>query len=176
VADENRLVDVETPYTSMSGGTDALRSLVEGDDERHYLLWFQTPGVAEAVMDPKVRLLFEAVLRGGISPEQAAPLMLRDGKFDMNLFRRLDEFDPPGEPFASTEELDYYVAAFEKMGFRGGINWYRNIDANAQDIPDMGKRELNIPCLMLTAERDMALPPALAADMPTLCSDLETHT
>ena len=39
----------------------------------------------------------------------------------------------------------------------------------------MGKRELDIPYLMLTAEWDMALPPALAADMPTLCSDLETH-
>ena len=28
---------------------------------------------------------------------------------------------------------------------------------------------------MITAEWDLALPPAMAADMPTRCSDLETH-
>jgi pimeloyl-ACP methyl ester carboxylesterase len=168
------VVGICTPYTSM-GGTDALRALVEGEDERHYVLWFQTPGVAETVMDPKVRFLFERMLRGGVAPELAAPRLLRDGKFDMNPFRRLDEFEALGEPFASAEEVDHYVRAFEKTGFGPGINWYRNIDANARDVPEMGKRKLELPCLMLTAEWDMALSPALAADMPALCSDLETH-
>jgi pimeloyl-ACP methyl ester carboxylesterase len=169
------VVGICTPYTSMSGGLDALRALVEGDDDRHYILWFQTPGVAEAVMDPNVRLLFEAMLRGGISPEEAAPRMLRDGKFDMNPFRRLDEFEPMGESFASAEEVDYYVSAFEKTGFGGGINWYRNIASNGAEVPEMGQRKLDLPCLMLTAEWDGALPPAAAAGMPELCSDLEMH-
>ena len=169
------VVGICTPYTSMNGGTDALRALVEGDDDRHYVLWFQVPGVAEAVMDADVRKLFEALLRGGVSPEEAAPRMLRDGKFDMNPFRRLDEFEPMGEPFASAEEVDYYVSAFEKTGFGGGINWYRNIDANGADVPEMGQRKLDLPCLMLTAEWDAALPPAVAAGMPELCSDLEMH-
>ena len=169
------VVGICTPYTSMDGGIAAMRALVEGEDERHYILWFQAPGVAEAVMDPKVRQLFEALLRGGISPEEAAPRMLSDGKLDMNPFRRLDEFEPMGESFASAAEVDYYVHAFEKTGFRGGINWYRNIDANGADVPEMGQRKLDLPCLMLTAEWDGALPPAAAAGMPELCSDLEMH-
>jgi pimeloyl-ACP methyl ester carboxylesterase len=168
------VVGVCTPYISM-GGTDAIRALVDGEDERHYVLWFQTPGVAEAVMDSKVRLIFETLLRGGISPEEAAPRMLRDGKFDMNPFRRLDEFEPMGESFASAQEVDYYVSAFEKTGFGPGINWYRNIDTNATEVPDMGTRKLDLPCLMLTAEWDGALPPALAEGMKEVCSDLETH-
>ncbi len=168
------VVGICTPYGAGGGGTDGIRALVEGDDERHYVLWFQTPGVAEGVMDPKVRLIFEVMLRGGVSPEEAAPRMVRDGKFDMNPFRRLDEFEPMGDSFVSAEEMDYYVAAFEKTGFGGGINWYRNIDANAADVPEMG-RKLDLPCLMLTAEWDGALPPALAAGMPELCSDLEMH-
>ena len=168
------VVGICTPYMS-TGGTDALRALVDGEDERHYVLWFQKPGVAEAMMDGKVRFLFERMLRGGVAPELAAPLMIRNGKFDMNPFRRLDEWEPMGEPFASAEEVDYYVRAFEKTGFGPGINWYRNIDANAQDVPELGKRKLDIPCLMLTAEWDMALRPELAADMGRLCPDLETH-
>ena len=27
-------------------------------------------------------------------------------------------------------DLDFYVAEFERTGFRGGLNWYRNIDRN----------------------------------------------
>ena len=163
-----------TPYTSM-GGLDAIRELVEGEDDRHYVLWFQNPGIAEAVMDSRVRSLFEGMLRGGVSPELAAPRLLRDGKFDMNPFRHLDELEALGESFASPEELDYYVRVFERTGFGGGINWYRNIDANAQDVPEIGKRKLDLPCLMLTAEWDLALPPERATGMPALCSDLETH-
>src|SRR2546428_690317 len=36
-------------------------------------------------------------------------------------------------------------------------------------------RTLALPCLMITAEWDFALPPELAAGMPALCSDLEMH-
>jgi pimeloyl-ACP methyl ester carboxylesterase len=36
-------------------------------------------------------------------------------------------------------------------------------------------RRLDVPCLMITAEWDSALPPDLAAGMPAVCPDLETH-
>jgi pimeloyl-ACP methyl ester carboxylesterase len=71
--------------------------------------------------------------------------------------------------------LAVYAETFARTGFRGGINWYRNIDRNLDLVPDMGKRALSLPCLMLTAEWDVALPPRLAAGMPALCADLEMH-
>ncbi|MBW2282671.1 MAG: alpha/beta hydrolase [Deltaproteobacteria bacterium] len=172
------VVGVCTPYLSMRG-TDAIRELVDGDDDRHYILWFQKPGVAEAAMDGRVRILFERMLRGAVSPEKAAARMFRDGKLDMNPFRRTGDPDPDpeemGAPFATAEEVDTYVRAFEKTGFGGGINWYRNIDANARDVPEMGQKKLSLPCLMLTAEWDMALRPELAEGMADLCPDLELH-
>ena len=76
----------------------------------------------------------------------------------------------------SPAELDVYVKAFERSGFRGPINWYRNIDRNSRLVPEIGQRKLDLPCLQICAEWDMAIPPAMAAGMPTLCSDLEMHT
>ncbi len=80
-----------------------------------------------------------------------------------------------GDPIATPEEVDHYVEVFERTGFGGGINWYRNLDANAAAFPEAGTMPLGIPTLMITAEWDPALPPALAANMGNVCSDLETH-
>jgi pimeloyl-ACP methyl ester carboxylesterase len=63
----------------------------------------------------------------------------------------------------------------QRTGFRGGIDWYRNIDRNQASHPEVGTRKLDLPCLMITAERDPVLRPAMAAGMPALCSDLETR-
>jgi pimeloyl-ACP methyl ester carboxylesterase len=95
---------------------------------------------------------------------------------DFNPFLRIDDLDPPGEPVATEEELRHYVEVFSRTGFRGGINWYRNIDANAEAHPEVGNRPLELPALMLCAEWDPALPPSLAAGMSSTCADLELHT
>ena len=75
----------------------------------------------------------------------------------------------------STAELEYYTAAFQKTGFGSAINWYRNIDANCANHPTLGFAPLELPCLMVTAERDRALPPMMAQSMPERISDLEMH-
>ena len=171
------VVGICTPYVEMPS-TDTLRQLAGGDDERLYILWFQKPGVAEAVMDPKARNLMEGMLRAAVDP---AKLLASAGDGDnppmlmMNPFLSETGFDSSSEPIVTPEELERYVGAFEETGFRGGINWYRNIDRNREEVPGMGKQKLDIPCLMLTAEWDLALRPETAAGMPDLISDLETH-
>lgn len=30
----------------------------------------------------------------------------------------------------SDSDLDYYVENYKRSGFRGGLNWYRNVEAN----------------------------------------------
>jgi pimeloyl-ACP methyl ester carboxylesterase len=156
--------------------TSLLRSLFP-DDEKMYMLWFQEPEVAEAVMDPQADLLFRTLMRTAVDPQvllaqQAAG---PDG-LDLNPFRRLAEIEPFGEALLDDEELSVYTSTFARTGFRGGINWYRNMDANAERYPGVGTTPLSLPALMICAEWDPALPPAMAADMGTLCSDLEMHT
>jgi pimeloyl-ACP methyl ester carboxylesterase len=168
------VIGVNTPYAPFPR-TSIMRQMVP-DEERLYVLWFQRPGIAEAILDRNPRLLFEKLMRGGVAPdggliERAAG---SDPELDANPFRRLEELPDVGEPLLSKEELDVYVRTFEETGFRGGINWYRNIDANADAWPGIGVQKLELPCLMVTAEWDVALPPSAAAGMPALCSDLET--
>ncbi|MCP2679445.1 alpha/beta hydrolase [Maricaulaceae bacterium NA33B04] len=64
-----------------------------------------------------------------------------------------------------------YAEAYAKSGFRGGMNWYRNFDANWERMGGVDHR-LSMPVFMITAECDFMLPPKLAAWMPALCSDL----
>lgn len=169
------VVGVCTPYLPFPG-TEFLKMLVDGDIERQYMLWFQEPGVAEAVLDPRARLVFETLMVGGVDPAQILDRVMVDGKVHMNPFIRLDELDPPGERIADRETIDHYASVFERTGFRGGINWYRNVDANMAAHPEIGSKVLDMPTLMICAAWDPALAPALAAGMPSVCTDLEMHT
>ena len=168
------VVGVCTPYMAIPP-TSVMRAMVNGKDERMYIVWFQEPGRAESVMDSKARLIFDRLMRAPLSPEESAKRSMASGELDMNPFRRIEELKAETEPIVTREELDTYVHAYEKSGFRGGINWYRNIDRNLRDHPEIGVAKLTLPCLMITAEWDGALPPRMAAGMPALCSDLEMH-
>jgi pimeloyl-ACP methyl ester carboxylesterase len=163
------VIGVNTPYVPFPD-TATLR-LAFDDDAKLYILWFQQPGVAEAVLDRDPRLVFDKLMRRG-RPIQPGGLTARE---DANPFRRLESFDPESDPLLDDEELDTYARAFEKSGFRGGVSWYRNIDRNKALFPEIGASALALPCLMITAEWDGALRPEMAAGMPALCSDLETH-
>jgi pimeloyl-ACP methyl ester carboxylesterase len=168
------VVGVCTPYLPFPT-TELLRALF-GEDERMYMLWFQQPGTAEAVLDPRARTLFTKLLRGGVGPEDLERAREQaDPPIDANPFLHLDTLVPVGERIVDDDELEHYVRVFERTGFGGGINWYRNIDANAAAFPELGTVPLDLPALMLSAEWDPALRPELAAGMPSLCSDLEMH-
>lgn len=169
------VVGICTPYTPFPG-TAFLRSMF-GDDEYMYMLWFQEPGVAEAVLDREPRKVFEKLMVGGVDTSSLMERGLgRSEGMSFNPFKDLDSVPVLAERVATDEEIDVYAEAFGRTGFRGGINWYRNIDANAAAFPEVGTRPLDLPALMICSEWDPALPPALAANMPTLCSDLEMAT
>jgi len=168
------VIGVCTPYMPFPQ-TSFMRTLVNGKDERMYILWFQEPGRTESVMDPKPRLIFDRLMRAPLEPAEAVKRMMASGELDMNPFRHIEDLKPETAPIVTQEELDVYVHAYEKSGFRGGINWYRNIDRNAREHPQVGVEKLTLPCLMITAEWDGALPPRMAAGMPALCSDLQMH-
>ena len=50
--------------------------------------------------------------------------------------------DPPTLPAWLTEaDIDVFAAEFARTGFRGGLNWYRNIDRNWELLaPFAGRR------------------------------------
>ena len=170
------VIGVNTPLTARTpmAPTQLMRMMVGGQDEKLYILWFQQPGVAEAVLDKEPALVFEKLLRTGVPMEEVAKRLAAD--FDMNPFRRLAEMEPMGEPIGTPAERAHYAEVFGRTGFRGGINWYRNFDRNWETAPEVGARPIDAPSLMVCAEWDPALRPEMAAGMPALCRDLETVT
>ena len=168
------VIGVNTPYMARSpiAPTQAFSLAVGGETEKMYILWFQEPGVAEGVLDQSPRLVFEKLMRKA-RPIEEVQAQVAEGGGDMNPFRQLDSIPITGEVLLSDEELDFYANAFGKSGFRGGISWYRNFDRNWERHPKIGVQKIDHPTLMITAEWDMALRPAMAADMPTRCTDLE---
>ena len=168
-----------TPYMPFPT-TDLLRQLFP-DPEKMYMLWFQEPGVAEGRLNEQVDLVFEKLFVGGTDPailmERAMKRAEETGEGpDLNPFANLADLESIGAPLLSGAELQTYVDTFSTTGFAGGVNWYRNIDANAAKYPGVGNDVVTHPALMLCAEWDPVLSPAMAAGMPALCSDLEMHT
>jgi len=137
------------PYTGPP--TEAMRRAVRGGFL--YVLHFQEPGVAEAELDIDIRrsmARFLYSLSGDIPRE-------RYRFFDTSATELADVLDdPPGAlPWLSDHDLDVFAGEFARKGtFRGGINWYRNIDANAALLGAFVGRRVEQPALFIGAEFD----------------------
>jgi pimeloyl-ACP methyl ester carboxylesterase len=128
-----------------------------------YQLYFQTPGVAEAEFerDPKTairRLLYSA--SGDVprrnpvdAPGDAAPFMVpRTGGL---LTRMLDP--EPLPKWLSQADIDFYAGEFARTGFRGGFNWYRNIDRNWELTAPFAGLRVTPPALYIAGDRDVVV-------------------
>jgi pimeloyl-ACP methyl ester carboxylesterase len=54
----------------------------------------------------------------------------------------------------SEDDLQVYVDAFERTGFTGGLNWYRNIDRNWELTAAVAERRIEQPAMFITGEHD----------------------
>jgi pimeloyl-ACP methyl ester carboxylesterase len=104
--------------------------------EDFYIVWFQEPGVADAALAQDARRTLTT------SRQWTAQWAEEDGT------RR----EPPA--WLSEQELDVYVEAFERTGFTGGLNWYRNIDRNWELSEPFAERRIEQPAMFLTGELD----------------------
>ncbi len=127
-----------------------------------YQLYFQEPGVAEAELerDPRSavrRLLFsasgDAPRRSDDATGREAPGMVpRTGGF---LTRMIDPERLP--PWLTEADVDFYAGEFARTGFRGGLNWYRNIDRNWELMAPFSGLKVTVPALYVAGDRDLVV-------------------
>ena len=74
----------------------------------------------------------------------------------------------------SQEDLDYHLAQFKNNGFRGPVNWYRNIERNWAITPQLADTKFTQPAHFIAgAEDDVLLyVPNWAEIMPGHFEDL----
>ena len=141
-----------------------------------YIVWFQTPDEPEAVLGADVEKTMRFFMRKpqGLATT-AEPTPEGGSTFAFKqLLQQWDASDVGGQ-LLDAEELAAFVETFQRTGFTGGINWYRNFSRNWERSEGQPARLDNLPCLMITAELDPVLSPAMAEGMPGMIGDLEMH-
>jgi pimeloyl-ACP methyl ester carboxylesterase len=104
--------------------------------EDFYIVWFQQPGPADEALARDVRRT-----------------LTTSRQWTAAWGSELDSV-PKLAPWLSEPELAVYVDAFERTGFTGGLNWYRNIDRNWELTEAVAERHVVQPAFFLTGELD----------------------
>jgi pimeloyl-ACP methyl ester carboxylesterase len=130
-----------------------------------YQLYFQTPGVAEADLegDPRSSLIGIMHANSGDGPFRTSGLPsegvgmvpratgLRGGR--AALVMRPDTL--PG--WLTEADADFYGREFARTGFRGGLNWYRNIDRNWELTAPFAGARVPVPALCMIGDLDLTM-------------------
>ena len=131
-------------------------------DTVFYQLYFQSPGIAEAELESDVRLSIRTLLysasgdaphwKNGAAAAAEVGMVPRRGGF---LSRMMN---PTSLPHWLTEgDADFYIGEFERTGFQGALNWYRNIDRNWELLAPMAGARVTVPALYIAGDRDLVL-------------------
>ena len=65
---------------------------------------------------------------------------------------------PQTSPSWLTEDhLNYFVSEFERTGFSGGLNYYRNLDRNWELTPHIADRKIDVPTLFMAGDREFLI-------------------
>jgi pimeloyl-ACP methyl ester carboxylesterase len=139
----------ERPTSAMPRTTDA----------QFYQLYFQEPGVAEAEFERDPRATVRNMLYGasgdaprgndaggGIGMVPRGGGFLRGAAAPATLPAWLDERD-----------VDFYAGEFQRTGFRGALNWYRNIDRNWELLAPFAGARVTVPALYVAGDRDLVV-------------------
>jgi pimeloyl-ACP methyl ester carboxylesterase len=167
-----RVIGVNTPFMPRAPmkPTELMSAMAAGGF--HYILYFQQPGVADEELARDVRRTLSGFYQ---DPPNIDPAEIRKappgvfGEAGGGILDRLAT-GPHGK-FLTADDFEVFVKAFEKTGFRGGLNWYRNIDRNWEEMADL-PTTIDHPALMITAELDVVLRPEMAEGMTTWVPNL----
>ncbi len=147
--------------------------------EEMYIVHFQKPGEADEILGRDAAKTMDFMLRKpppGQAPSaglnsQRAP----DGGSVFPLVRMIQAYDPAAdtrERFLSEAEFQVFAETFQRTGFTGGINWYRNFTRNWERSADL-PQTVTCPALMIMAEHDGVLPPSAADGMEQWVPNLD---
>jgi pimeloyl-ACP methyl ester carboxylesterase len=130
-----------------------------------YQLYFQKPGVAETDLesDPRSSLIGIMHAHSGDGPFRISGLPsegvgmvpratgLRGGR--AALVTRPDTLPE----WLTEADADFYGGEFARTGFRGGLNWYRNIDRNWELTAPFAGARVPVPALCMIGDLDLTM-------------------
>jgi pimeloyl-ACP methyl ester carboxylesterase len=143
-------------------------------DSFFYIVYFQDVGVAETELDADPRRTMRLILYSASGDAPPAPGFAGKAK-GLGLLDGMN--DPAVLPAWLTEaDLDYFAAEFARSGFRGGINRYRNMDRDWNELPQLEGARIKQPALFVYGSKDgvVAMNPASIDNMKAHCDDMRS--
>jgi len=138
-----------------------------------YILYFQQPGVAEADLEKDVRRTIRGFMYVASGDIDTSEITWGQRGRDATM---TDHFvDPTVLPaWLTDDDVDFYTGEFERVGFRGGLNWYRNIDRTWELTAGWAGAVITPPALFIAGDRDgvIAMNPAAVEQLPTVVPNL----
>ncbi len=148
------VVGMSVPY-SPPGRVDFLTALEKLGVTNFYMQYFQSPGVAEAELERDVEASVRRIQFSGSgdAPERSTFGLVGSGKGFLD-----GTVEPPTlPPWLSHDDIAYYAGEFRRTGFRGGLNWYRNLRRSRELLAPWRGCVIGQPSLFIAGARDGVL-------------------
>jgi pimeloyl-ACP methyl ester carboxylesterase len=142
------------------------------ENAQFYQLYFQEPGLAEAEFEKDPRRTMRSMLYGASGDAAGAAAAARAAAAaagtplpppSLGMVQKGGGFlqgPPPPEKlpaWITDHDLDIYGAEFKRTGFRGGLNYYRNLDRNWELQASLAGAKVTIPALYVAGDRDFVV-------------------
>ena len=141
-------LSVPPPFRGRAQPLDTLR---EGGITNFYWQYFQPPGIAEAELERDVAATMRMVLGRGVSDPSS--LFVEKGEGFLSKLRS----DLPLPDWITEADIATFAQGYQKSGFRGGLNWYRNIDRNWELTAPWQGAQIHQPSLFIAGSHDSVI-------------------
>lgn len=128
------------------------------DDRFWYIRYFQPPGIAEAELELDLERTLRTVYHA-VSADAPSGTWMRQLEHPRTC-GLLDTLPAPpaSQPaWLTREDLDCYLEAYRASGFRGPLNWYRNMARVSADTPELEGRHFRQPAAFAAGALDLGI-------------------
>ncbi|XP_070554461.1 bifunctional epoxide hydrolase 2-like [Ptychodera flava] len=162
------IAGLSTPFYPVKPDKNPMERLMENPGVHDYQIYFQEPGVAEAEMEKNLDRTMKVMLSGFTDWKNSEED--KDAPSTANVRARGGMLvghpeNPPCPHNMTQADVDYFVQQYKKSGFRGPLNWYRNMETNWKWRSKVPNRKVTVPSLMVTATYDSVLKPQSSRHM-----------
>ena len=161
------VVNLSVPFLERTA-KDPVEVFAEMGGSDFYIVHFnRQPGVADRAFAANTGNFLRNIYRTGQwrdKPSDLGPGMM--------LINMATAAEMSGELMMSEAELAVFIDSFQRSGFTGGINWYRNFNRNWETTADV-RQQVDQPALMLHGRYDMV---PQNPKLETFVPDVEVHT
>lgn len=146
---------LSVPYTPR-GNRSLLQAMRAHGVDGFYMLYFQEPGVAEKELEADIRdslLRIYYVGSGNVAEGQEWVAIVPPGGGVLDTAPARDHLPP----WLTEADLAHYTGEFTRSGFRGPLNWYRNVDLTWELMAPFHDAPVLQPACFIAGTRDMVL-------------------